>query len=423
MTATLEGHIERVTVGLSDVLPDNWDGDAIGGCALSELADTYGTPLYVVDERHLLDRLTRFQYAFGPETIIAYAAKAFFCVSIAELLAEAGWWVDVVSGGELATAIAGGIPPDRILLHGNVKTDEELEGAIATGVGRVVVDAPDEMERIVRIAAGRPVRTMLRLNVEVGADTHPKIRTTGSEAQFGMTDAEADLAISHKADAVTLHGVHIHIGSQLRDPRVHQMAFEAVLEFAKRRRGSFDDDLIDLDIGGGFGVPYLSSEPVVDVEQFAETLLETVSAHPDVRLMIEPGRSVIANAGIILYRAISRKGTDRPFLAVDGGISDNPRPALYDARYEMRSVSKFERAHDTPFRVVGRHCETSDRLGEMLLPADTGPGDLLVMPATGAYGFSMASRYNMLPRRPVIFVADGQHRIVVPGETLDDLIR
>ena len=410
-------------MGLKDVLPDNWDGDALGGCPLSELADAYGTPLYVVDERHLLDRLARFQTAFGPNTVIAYAAKAFFTVSMAELLAKAGWWVDVVSGGELATAIVGGIRPDRILVHGNVKTDDELEVAIAANVGRIVVDDPDEMARIVKIAAGRPVRTMLRLNIEVGADTHPKIRTTGAEAQFGMTDEDADLAIGRIAGAVTLHGVHIHIGSQLRDPRVHQMAFEAVLAFAERRRRSFVDGPIDLDIGGGFGVPYLGSDPVVTVEQFAEALLDTVNDHPDVRLMIEPGRSVIANAGVILYRAISRKGSDRPFLAVDGGISDNPRPALYDATYEIRSVSRFEEAHDTPFRVVGRHCETSDRLGEMLLPADTGPGDLLVMPATGAYGFSMASRYNMLPRRPVIFVADGQHRVVVQGETLDDLIR
>ena len=410
-------------MGLSDVLPDNWEANTLGGCALSDLAEIYGTPLYVVDERHVVDRLAAFRQAFGAPTVTAYAAKAFFCIAMAELLNRADWWVDVVSGGELATALAGGMAPERIIVHGNVKTDEELETAIAIGVGRVVVDDPAEMARLVTIAAGRPVRVMLRLNVEVGAETHQKIRTTGSEAQFGMTDAEADAAIGQMADAVSLHGVHIHIGSQLRNPDVHVMALKAVLAFAEQRRDSFAAGQIDLDVGGGFGVPYLADDPVVPVEQFAEPLLHALSGHPGIRLMVEPGRSVIANAGVILYRAVSRKGTDRPFLAVDGGISDNPRPALYDARYEMRSVSRFDQPHDTMFRVVGRHCETSDRLGEMLLPGDTAPGDLLIMPATGAYAHAMASRYNMLPRRPVIFVADGEHRIAVPGETNDELIR
>lgn len=423
MAATLTARTEEDFVGLSDVLPNNWEADTVGGCALSELAETYGTPLYVVDERHVIDRLAAFQNAFGEDTVTAYAAKAFFCVAMAELLGRAGWWVDVVSGGELATALAGGLPPERVIVHGNVKTDEELETAVAQGVGRIVVDDPAEMARLVTIAAGRPVRTMLRLNIEVGADTHPKIRTTGAEAQFGMIAEEADAAVGQLGDTVSLHGVHIHIGSQLRNPDVHVMALNAVMAFAERRREVFVGDRIDLDVGGGFAVPYLADDPVVAIERFAEPLLEAVSAHPGIRLMVEPGRSVIANAGVILYRAVSRKGNDRPFLAVDGGISDNPRPALYDARYEMRSVSQFDQPHDTLFRVVGRHCETSDRLGEMLLPRDTGPGDLLVMPGTGAYAHAMASRYNMLPRRPVIFVADGQHRVAVPGETNDDLVR
>ncbi len=414
-------------MGLEDVLPMNWEGRALGGCSLSDLADIYGTPLYVVDERHVVDRLAAFQHAFGSDTVTAYAAKAFFCVAMAELLAAAGWWVDVVSGGELATALAGGIDPGRIVVHGNVKTDAELEQAIVAGVGRIVIDDPAEMSRLIEIAAGRPVRTMLRLNIEVGADTHPKIRTTGSEAQFGMSEHQADEAIAHlggvAGHGITLHGLHIHIGSQLRDPQIHRMALDEVMAFAEKRRDRFSGKVIDVDVGGGFGVPYVDADPVIPIESYAKVLTAAVGEHVNLRLMIEPGRSVIANAGVTLYRAMSRKGSERPFLAVDGGISDNPRPALYDARYEMRSITRADSPHDTPFRVVGRHCETSDRLGDMLLPGDTAPGDLLVMPATGAYAHAMASRYNMLPRRPVIFVADGQARVAVPGETLDDLVR
>lgn len=410
-------------MALEDVLPDNWDGDAVGGCQLSELAAEYGTPLYVVDEAHITDRMSAFSAAFGPRAVTVYAAKAFFCVEMARLVADAGWWVDVVSAGELATALAGGIEPSRIVVHGNVKTDFEIETAIASEVGRIVIDDPAEMARVVDVAAGRPVRVMLRLNVEVGADTHPKIRTTGSDAQFGMTSGQADEAIDHLAGNVKLHGVHIHIGSQLHDPYIHREALDAVVAFAEERRDRFVGEVIDIDVGGGFGVAYVSDDPVTSIAHFGAVLSEAVSGHPDVRLMIEPGRAVVANAGITLYRAVSRKGADRPFLAVDGGISDNPRPALYDAHYEMRSAARPTDPHDTVFRVVGRHCETSDKLGEMALPADTAVGDLLVMPATGAYAHAMSSRYNMLPRRPVVFVKDGCHRIAIPGETLDDIIR
>lgn len=405
------------------MLPNNWRDGAVGGCDLAELAATYGTPLYVVDEEHIVERLSTFRSAFGADTVTAYAAKAFFAVAMAELLADSDWWVDVVSMGELATALAGGISADRIVVHGNVKTDEEIEYAIRCGVARLVIDDPAEMSRVARIAAGRSVGVMLRLNVEVGADTHPKIRTTGAEAQFGMTEEQADEAVGRITDNLNLHGVHIHIGSQLRDPGVHRAALDAAVEFAQARRARFCDDRIDIDVGGGFGVPYLSTDPVVPIGEFAAALQAAAREHPDIRLMIEPGRSIVANAGVSLYRAVSRKGTDRPFLAVDGGISDNPRPALYDAPYEMRSVTRRDASHDTVFRVVGRHCETSDRLGEMLLPSDTVPGDLLMMPATGAYAHAMASRYNMLPRRPVIFVRDGSHRVAVPGETLADLVR
>lgn len=410
-------------MGFEDVFPQTWEGNRIGGVAIDSIVEEFGTPVYVVDEGHVRDRLRAFNDSFGPDTVTAYAAKAFFCVEMARLVAEAGWWVDVVSAGELATALAGGVPAKRLMVHGNVKTDAEIAEAIRVGVGRLVVDDPDEMGRIKELAKGRPVRTLLRLNIEVGADTHPKIRTTGHEAQFGMTLDEAEAALAQRSDTVTVHGVHIHIGSQLRNPKVHLAAFEAAADFVEQHRSAFSGEIVDIDVGGGFGVAYLLNDEPVALDQFADRLIEAVGQREGLRLMIEPGRAVIAQAGVTLYRVISMKGTDRPFLAVDGGLSDNPRPALYDADYEMRSVSRFDDVHDRKFRVVGRHCETSDKLGELDLPSATRPGDIVVVPGTGAYAFSMASRYNMLPRRPVIFVRDGQARVAVAGETTDDIVR
>lgn len=410
-------------MGFEDVFPQSWKGDEIGGVAIDSITGEFGTPVYVVDEGHVRNRLQAFNDSFGPATVTAYAAKAFFCVEMARLVAEAGWWVDVVSAGELATALAGGVPAERLMVHGNVKTDAEISEAVRVGVGRLVVDDPAEMGRIKRLAEGRPVRTLLRLNIEVGADTHPKIRTTGHEAQFGMTLDEAESALAQRDETVTVQGVHIHIGSQLRNPAVHVAAFEAAADFVEQHRSAFSGDVVDIDVGGGFGVSYLLSDEPVALEEFADRLTEAVGKRDGIRLMIEPGRAVIAQAGVTLYEVVSMKGSDRPFLAVDGGLSDNPRPALYDADYEMRSVTRFDDVHDRRFRVVGRHCETSDKLGELDLPTATQPGDIVVVPGTGAYAFSMASRYNMLPRRPVVFVRNGHARLAVPGETTADLVR
>lgn len=408
-----------------DVVPETWavgpQGVEVGGVPLVAVAEGVGTPCYVVDRRHLSERLARFERAFG-DVGLAYAAKAFWCVSLAELIAGTGWLVDVVSEGERAVAAAGGIGPQRQVVHGNVKTDRELEAAIADGVYRLVVDGPDEMRRLVAVAAGRPVDVLLRLNVDVAADTHPKIRTTGAAAQFGMTVEQADDALAQVVDGVTVRGVHVHIGSQLRQPRLHAEALTAIGHFVEARRQRFSE-VYDLDVGGGFPVAYLRSDVVPPIEQFADAILGACSEFPTARLIVEPGRSVVANAGVSIYTVVSRKEANPPFLAVDGGLSDNPRPSMYGAGYEMVLANAPTDPHDSPFRVVGRHCETGDQLGEALLPSRAAAGDLLVMAATGAYGFSMSSRYNLLPRRPVVFVADGAFEVAVPGETLDDLVR
>ncbi|MDH3248277.1 MAG: diaminopimelate decarboxylase, partial [Acidimicrobiia bacterium] len=286
-----------------NVLPATWTWDAdravIGGVALDEIADAVGTPCYVVDEAHLAGRLSRFRAAFGPDVGLVYAAKAFWCLAMAETLAPAGWMADVVSEGELAIALAGGLSPSRILVHGNVKTDREIELAIAAGVARIVVDAPDEMRRVVAIADGRRVELMLRLNIDVGADTHPKIRTTGAAAQFGMTTRQADEALGVVGPGVSVRGVHVHIGSQLRDPRLHAEALTEVGRFVEERRERFGDTgSFDLDIGGGFPVAYLHTDVIEPLEAFADAILSAASGFPEARILVEPGRSVVATAGV-----------------------------------------------------------------------------------------------------------------------------
>ncbi len=414
----------RRSMALSDVLPLTWSGSdppAVGGVPLAEIAAAHGTPVYVVDEAHLRHRMTAFREAFGADTRLAFAAKSFFCIAMAELLAAEGWWVDVVSGGEMATAIRGGIPAGRILFHGNFKTDGELANAAANGVGRVIIDDPSDIVRLAEHAS-EPIAALLRLNVDVDADTHPHIRTSGADVHFGMSAEAADAAIEAAGTGpVSIVGAHVHIGSQIADPRAHRAAAEAAIEFVEDRSDVFGDTY-DLDIGGGMAVPYLRGDSVTPVADYAAAVFEAVGDRP-VRLIVEPGRSIVANAGVSLYRVGVRKASDPPFLAVDGGISDNPRPALYGARYEAIVVTRPDETADTSFRIVGRHCETGDRITTADLPASSGPGDLLAMPATGAYGFSMSSRYNMLPRRPVIFVANGVARVAVPGESLSDVVR
>lgn len=412
-------------MALRDVLPTTWSDagpvPTVGGVSLANLADTHGTPVYVVDEEHIRRRFESFRAAFGDDAHLAFAAKSFFCVAMAELVAEGGWWVDTVSSAEIATARRGGVPPHRILFHGNYKTDDELASAAANGVGRVIIDDPSDVPRLARHASEK-VGALLRLNVDVGADTHPHIRTTGADVHFGMSADAADASIAlSKGTPVDLVGVHVHIGSQIADPAMHRAAAEAAIDFVEERPHEFPDRY-ELDIGGGMSAPYLRTDEVPSISAYGEAVLGAIG-NRDVQLIVEPGRSVVANAGISLYRVGVRKEATPPFLAVDGGISDNPRPALYGARYEAIAVDRVGDAHDSPFRIVGRHCETGDRITTANLPQGTGPGDVLAIPATGAYAFSMASRYNMLPRRPVVFVADGVARVAVAGEEIADVVR
>lgn len=429
-----------MTHALKHVLPATWcdaQGISIGGVPLSQLADRFGTPLYIIDERHVESRLRGFREAFGPEAGLVYAGKAFLCGALVQLLDREGWLIDAVSAGELELAHRAGLDASRIVMHGNAKTDEELAQAVRLGVGRVVVDHLQEIDLLVeqnrRLGrADRPMRVLLRLNIDLAPETHAKVTTVGPTAHFGMepeTASEAARRVS-AAEGLTLGGVHIHAGSQIRDLRVFCRAGEALVEFVAPLRDRFAET-VELDVGGGLAVPYLAEDQAPEAREYAEAIVEGLGeARASERLgayriLVEPGRSVIANGGVTLYRVQARKTLPGlgQVLAVDGGLSDNPRPSLYDARYEILNGSRAHAKHDTPFRVVGRHCESGDVIApSVLLPAETDRGDLIVLPVTGAYVYAMSSRYNGVGRAPVVFVRDGAPRLVVRGETHDDLL-
>ncbi|MDX1394367.1 MAG: diaminopimelate decarboxylase [Gemmatimonadota bacterium] len=420
------------------LLPRSWSpatGDVrVGGASLSSLAGRFGTPLLVTDEAHLLARLDAFREAFGPATTLVYAGKAFLCGALLEHLDRAGWWVDVVSAGEMEIVSRAGLDAGRILMHGNAKPRGELADALACGVGRIVVDHPGEVDVLAGLAAtvGREAPVLIRLNADVAAVTHEKVKTTGARAQFGMDLATAARVVADAATraGISLRGVHIHVGSQIRDLSTFRRAAAAVVSFLEPVRSAFPER-VDVDLGGGLPVPYLRDDATTDVDAYAAAILggldeaRAADRLGDHRLFIEPGRSVVATSTVTLYRVEARKtlpdGTE--LIAVDGGLSDNPRPSLYGQRYEVLAVSRAGEGPERRFHVVGRHCETGDIVNEAaLLPDSTVPGDLVAVPVTGAYAHAMSSRYNGLRRPAVVYSADGEAREVVRRETLDDLV-
>lgn len=432
---------------LAPLLPRTWavgaDGVSIGGVRLSNIAERIGTPAYVVDEPHVEARLAEFREAFGPDVTLVFAGKAALYGALVKLLDRAGWWIDVVSSGELAVAMAAGLEAGRTLMHGNAKPPSEIERAIEAGVARLVIDHPGEVDLVsggaaaLRAGDGEAdperdeVAVLIRLNADVAAVTHEKVRTTGAGAQFGMDARAAARAVERAArsSGVRPAGVHIHVGSQITDVDTFRRAARAVVEFAAPLRDAFGET-IDLDLGGGLAVPYVRGDrapPVAELAAALRTGLEEARAPARLgryRLYIEPGRSVIATAGVTVYRVVARKRLPdgREVVAVDGGLSDNPRPSLYGQRYEVLPVGGSGGEPETPVRVVGRHCETGDLISDAApLSAGLGPGDLVAVPVTGAYGYSMSSRYNGLARPPVVWVRDGEARVVVRRETIADL--
>jgi diaminopimelate decarboxylase len=399
----------------------------VGGCDTIELAREFGTPAYVVAEDDLRARARAFMEAGraeGHEDLqVVFASKAFPCTAVLALFAQEGLWCDAASGGELHLALNAGLAPERIVLHGNAKSEDELRMALERGVGLIVLDNFDEIERLEGLlvagaGAGRSQeqQVLVRVTPDVRGDTHEKISTGQADSKFGFSIEQAGEAFARvqRADGLSLQGVHAHIGSQLLglDP------FRAeVAELAKL------GDFAVWDLGGGLGVRYTNDQPAAPtIEDYVGALVHAAHAHEggeQRRLLIEPGRALCANAAVTLYTVQSVKQNVSRWVAVDGGMSDNLRPMLYGSPYEAQVADRFEGT--TRCRLAGKHCESGDVIVREALLDDPKPGDTIVTPATGAYGFAMANNYNGVPRPPVIFCRDGDARVVVRRESFDDL--
>ena len=423
-TAPPERHLLPLTATVGPA-----GGLAVGGLELVALADEYGTPLFVYDEAHLRARCREAVAAWGDG--VAYATKAFLCRAMAALAHEEGLCLDVSTGGELAVALAGGVPADRLVMHGNNKSAAELTAALAAGVGRIVVDSFDEVARLGRLVerpgTGPRPKVLVRVTPGVEVHTHEFVRTGQEDSKFGFSVASGAAAAAVAAlelmGGVELVGVHAHIGSQVFDVGHFEEAAEVLAGFFAPL------GLPELVVGGGLGVAYVNGELAPDEAAWAaatRTACAEAGVAPGTRVTAEPGRSIVATAGITLYRVGTIKDLPgiRTYVAVDGGMSDNPRPVLYGSGYEAFLPRAPGAARPRAARVVGKHCESGDVIvADAQLPADLAVGDVLATPVTGAYGYAMASNYNKVPRPPVLFVADGRAKVVVRGETVDDLLR
>jgi diaminopimelate decarboxylase len=405
----------------------------VGGVATTEIADEFRTPTYVLDEGDFRARIRCYRAAL-PEVGVAYAGKALLTTAVAGWAAHEGLGVDVCSGGELATALAGGISPSRIILHGNVKTPDELHNAAAVGVGRIVIDSPIE----IAFLAGRVRRrqkVLVRVIPDIDIGGHRAVKTGVLDQKFGFTLAggQAASAVKRILDqpSLDLVGLHCHLGSQISDAALYGQAVRRMVAVMAEVRDRHRVVLTELNIGGGHAIPYTSGDPELNLREFAaviDTALESACAQhgfPRPQIVIEPGRAIAARAGITLYRVIAVKCQPggRTFVAVDGGMSDNPRVALYGAKYTIALANRHPATPTAPVTVVGRHCEAGDEIArDAELPNDIHPGDLLAVACTGAYHHSMASAYNMVGRPPLVAVADGRARELVRRETVADLL-
>ncbi|MFC5926517.1 diaminopimelate decarboxylase [Micromonospora vulcania] len=435
----------RTPEDVNALLPSLWprtvargaDGAlTVAGLSVRDLAAEFGTPVYVLDEDDLRSRCRDFRAAFPTEDIY-YAGKAFLCRAVVRMIAEEGLHLDVCSGGELATALAAGMPPERIGFHGNNKSMAELTRALEAGVGRIIVDSFTEIDRLTALARERGVRprVLVRVTVGVEAHTHEFIATAHEDQKFGFSLAGgAAAAAAFKIldeDVLELRGLHSHIGSQIFDTSGFEVSARRVLALQAQIRDARGVELPELDLGGGFGIAYTTQDDPSTPQDLAKRLRKIVDSECAAerlalpRLSIEPGRAIVGPAVFTLYEVGTVKDLDgiRTYVSVDGGMSDNIRTALYDASYSATLASRASTAEPLLARVVGKHCESGDIVvKDEFLPADVQPGDLVAVPGTGAYCRSMASNYNHVPRPPVIAVRDGQARLIVRRETEEDLL-
>ena len=396
----------------------------IAGCDVVELAAEHGTPAYVYAEDDLRARARAYRDAFEARQAdyeVVFASKAFPCTAAYRLFAEEGLSVDVASGGELHMALHAGFDPSRILMHGNNKSDEEILAAARAGIGHLVLDSFDEIERCERLLDSSQ-RVLIRVTPGIKPSTHDYI-TTGqldSKFGFGLADGLAAAAIERvlASDVLELVGLHAHIGSQIFELEPYTLAIQALGEIA-------GEWCRVVDVGGGLGVAYGADDEPPSIDAYVDVKVRGVAEvfGPGVRVMVEPGRSLVANAGLTMYRVGTVKEVPgiRTYVAVDGGMSDNLRPMLYGSRYEALVADRAAADPETLVTVAGMHCESGDVLVRDALLADPAVGDVLVTPATGAYGHAMANNYNGVPRPPVVFCRDGRSRVVVRRETYGDL--
>jgi len=412
----------------------------IGGCDVVDLARAFGTPLFVYDEQALRDQCRAYHAAFGARTDlyeIVYASKAFSCRAMAELVAQEDLSIDVATGGELAAALAGRFPPERIYFHGNNKSAAEIEAGLDAGIGHFVVDSFEEIDRLEAAAAarGRAQDVLVRVTPGVRPDTHDFVRTGQQDSKFGfgLADGSAHEAVRRLLDAphLLLHGVHAHIGSQIFALDAYRREVEVLFVAIDEWRRDFGFECGIVNIGGGLGIRYTPSDQPSSIAEFADVSVNAVrdgaARHhvPVPRLLVEPGRSIAGKAAVTVYTVGTVKVIPglRTYVAVDGGMSDNLRPMLYESRYEAMLANKAEEPATDLVTVVGKHCESGDVLVRDVRIAAPEPGDILVTPGTGAYGYAMANNYNAQPRPAVILVGAGRAHVIIERETWDDVLR
>ncbi len=394
----------------------------IGGCDTVELAQEFGTPVFVLAEDDLRARARAYVRGlaeFHPDSDVLFASKAFPCTAVYRVLAQEGLSCDVASGGELALALAGGFDPERIYLHGNAKSLDELGFALDAGVGHIVLDSLHDIERLEQVAGARGVSqdVLIRITPDVSGDTHAAISTGQADSKFGFGLTDAALAIERVSDSehLRLVGLHCHIGSQLLalEPFARAVAALAAL-------GDFDV----YNFGGGLGVAYLEAQEPPAIADYVATLVRAahIALGPGKRILLEPGRSLVANSTVTLYTVQTVKRNVSTWVAVDGGMSDNLRPMLYGSKYEAAIASRMLATGGEICHLAGKHCESGDVIARDVTLPDPVPGDLIVTPATGAYGYAMSNNYNGVPRPPVVFCRDGDARAVVRRESYEDLM-
>ncbi|MCZ7435683.1 diaminopimelate decarboxylase [Micromonospora sp. WMMC241] len=435
----------RTPIDVNSLVPQLWPRHVARGPAgaltaagldVRDLAAEFGTPAYVLDEDDLRERCREFRAAF-PDADVYYAGKAFLCRAVVRMIAEEGMFLDVCTGGELATALSAGMPPERIGFHGNNKSVAELTRAVDAGVGRIIVDSSTEIDRLSALARERGVRprVLLRVTVGVEAHTHEFIATAHEDQKFGFSLAGGAAAAAAfrilDEDVLELRGLHSHIGSQIFDASGFEVSARRVLALQAQIRDARGVELPELDLGGGFGIAYTTQDDPASPHDLAKRLRKIVDGECAAEnlavphLSVEPGRAIVGPAVFTLYEVGTVKDLDglRTYVSVDGGMSDNIRTALYDASYSATVANRTSAAPPLLARVVGKHCESGDIVvKDEFLPADVQPGDLVAVPGTGAYCRSMASNYNHVPRPPVVAVRDGSARVIVRRETEDDLL-